>query len=74
MENAERLRGANLVDRPFHPSYAGLMSLQRPLQLVAKRTRLAGETGRTAAQVALDLLASSVANQLRGRYDRKTRS
>jgi predicted transcriptional regulator len=36
------------------------MNLQVPPDLEAKLTRLAAETGRTADQVALDLLASSV--------------
>ena len=36
------------------------MNLQVPPELEAKLTRLAAETGRTADQVALDLLASSV--------------
>ena len=48
------------IDRPLDPSYAGLMNLQVPPELEAKLTRLAAETGRTADQVALDLLASSV--------------
>ena len=36
------------------------MNLQVPAELAAKLTRLATETGRTADQVALDLLATSV--------------
>ena len=36
------------------------MNLQVPPELEAKLTRLAAETGRTADQVALDLLASSM--------------
>jgi predicted transcriptional regulator len=36
------------------------MNLQVPPELEAKLTRLAAETGRTADQVAIDLLASSV--------------
>ena len=36
------------------------MNLQIPPELEAKLTRLAAETGRTADQVALDLLAKSV--------------
>jgi hypothetical protein len=36
------------------------MNLQVPPKLEAKLTRLAAETGRTADQVALDLLASSM--------------
>jgi predicted transcriptional regulator len=36
------------------------MNLQVPPELEAKLTRLAAETGRTADQVALHLLASSV--------------
>ena len=36
------------------------MNLQVPPELEAKLTRLAAETGRTADQVALDLLARSV--------------
>jgi predicted transcriptional regulator len=48
------------VDTNVEPPYAGLMNLQVPPELEAKLTRLAAETGRTADQVALDLLASSV--------------
>jgi len=40
--------------------YAGSMNLQVPPELEAKLTRLAAGTGRSADQVALDLLASSV--------------
>jgi predicted transcriptional regulator len=36
------------------------MNLQVPPELEAKLTRLAAETGRTADQVALDLLANSM--------------
>ena len=36
------------------------MNLQVPAELESKLNRLAAETGRTAKQVALDLLASSV--------------
>ena len=36
------------------------MELHVPPELEAKLTRMAAETGRTAGQVALDLLASSV--------------
>src|SRR5262245_9387690 len=46
----------NLRNRP----YAGLMNLQVPPEIEAKLTRLAEETGRTADQVALDLLANSM--------------
>src|SRR5262249_37658974 len=46
----------SIVDAP----YAGCMNLQVPPELEAKLTRLAAETGRTADQVAIDLLASSV--------------
>jgi predicted transcriptional regulator len=48
------------IDKPWNRSYAGFMNLQVPPELEAKLTRLAAETGRTADQVALDLLASSV--------------
>ena len=48
------------IDKLRNRSYAGLMNLQVPPELEAKLTRLAAETGRTADQVALDLLASSV--------------
>jgi predicted transcriptional regulator len=44
------------VDAP----YAGFVNLQVPPEREAKLTRLAAETGRTADQVALDLLASSI--------------
>lgn len=48
------------VDTAVEPLYAGFMNLQVPPELEAKLTRLAAETGRTADQVAIDLLASSV--------------
>ena len=48
------------VDTNVEPPYAGSMNLQVPPELEAKLTRLAAETGRSADQVALDLLASSV--------------
>ena len=48
------------IDKLRNRSYAGLMNLQVPPELEAKLTRLAAKTGRTADQVALDLLASSV--------------
>jgi len=48
------------IDKLRNGSYAGHMNLQVPPELEAKLTRLAAETGRTADQVALDLLASSV--------------
>src|SRR5919197_103457 len=48
------------IDKLRNRSYAGLMNLQVPPELEAKLARLAAETGRTADQVALDLLASSV--------------
>lgn len=48
------------VDTIVGAPYAGFMNLQVPPELEAKLTRLAAETGRTADQVALDLLASSV--------------
>jgi predicted transcriptional regulator len=48
------------IDKLRNRSYAGLMNLQVPPELEAKLTRLAAETGRTADQVALELLASSV--------------
>jgi len=48
------------IDKLRNRSYAGLMNLQVPPELEAKLTRLAAETGRTADQVALDLLASSM--------------
>ena len=41
-------------------TYADFMNLQVPPDLEAKLARLAAESGRTADQVALDLLASSV--------------
>jgi predicted transcriptional regulator len=46
--------------RSGNRSYADVMNLQVPPELEAKPTRLAAETGRTADQMALDLLASSV--------------
>jgi hypothetical protein len=48
------------VDTNVEAPYAGFMTLPVPPELEAKLTRLAAETGRTAGQVALDLLASSV--------------
>jgi predicted transcriptional regulator len=48
------------IDKVRNRSYAGLVNLQVPPELEAKLTRLAAETGRTADQVALDLLASSI--------------
>lgn len=48
------------VDTAAEPPYPAFMNLQVPPELEAKLTRLAAETGRTADQVALDLLASSV--------------
>jgi predicted transcriptional regulator len=53
-------RWVEIVDTVVEPPYAGSMNLQVPPELEAKLTRLAAETGRTADQVALDLLASSV--------------
>jgi len=43
----------------MHPTLR-FMNLQVPPELEAKLTRLAAETGRTADEVAIDLLASSV--------------
>jgi len=48
------------VDTNVDAPYAGFMNLQVPPELEAKLARLAAESGRTADQVALDLLASSV--------------
>ena len=48
------------VDTAVEAPYSGFMNLQVPPELEAKLTRLASETGRTADQVARDLLASSV--------------
>src|ERR671930_2666595 len=56
MANAGQLPVDSAVDAP----YAGFMNLQIPPELEAKLTRLAAETGRTADQVAIDLLASSI--------------
>jgi predicted transcriptional regulator len=56
------MRGKSAVDSNVEAPYAGFMNLQVPPELEAKLTRLAAETGRTANQVALDLLASSVDN------------
>jgi predicted transcriptional regulator len=53
-------RGQPPVDSVVDAPYAGFMNLQVPPELEAKLTRLAAETGRTADQVAIDLLASSV--------------
>ena len=54
------MRGKSAVDSHVEAPYAGFMNLQVPPELEAKLTRLAAETGRTANQVALDLLANSV--------------
>jgi predicted transcriptional regulator len=56
MANAGQLPIDSVVNAP----YAGFMNLQVPPELEAKLKRLAAETGRTADQVAIDLLASSV--------------
>jgi predicted transcriptional regulator len=56
VSNAGQLPIDSAVDAP----YAGFMNLQVPPELEAKLTRLAAETGRTADQVALDLLAASI--------------
>jgi predicted transcriptional regulator len=48
------------VDTNVRALYAGSMNLQVPPELEAKLARLGAETGRTADQVALDLLASSI--------------
>src|SRR3954470_20841068 len=53
-------RRQSSVDTAVEAPYAGSMNLQVPPELEAKLTRLAAETGRTADQVALDLLANSV--------------
>lgn len=55
-----KLAGKSAVDTKVDAPYAGFMNLQVPPELEAKLTRLAAETGRTADQVALDLLASSI--------------
>ena len=52
--------GKPAVDTNVEAPYARFMNLQVLPELEAKLTRLAAETGRTADQVALDLLASSV--------------
>src|SRR4051812_10986708 len=54
------MRGQSAVDTIVGAPYAGFMNLQVPPELEAKLTRLAAESGRTAEQVTLDLLASSV--------------
>ena len=54
------MRRKSAVDTNIEAPYAGFMNLQVPPELEAKLTRLAAETGRTADQVALDLLASSI--------------
>jgi predicted transcriptional regulator len=56
----QRVAQESPVDTAVEAPYAGFMNLQVPPELEAKLTRLAAETGRTADQVALDLLASSV--------------
>ena len=48
------------VDTHVEAPHAGFMNLQVPPELEAKLTRLAAQAGRTADQVALDLLASSI--------------
>lgn len=54
------MRQQSSVDTAFEAPYSGFMNLQVPPELEAKLTRLAAETGRTADQVALDLLAASI--------------
>ena len=54
------MRGKSAVDTNVDAPYAGFMNLQVPPELEAKLTRIAAETGRTADQVALDLLVSSI--------------
>jgi predicted transcriptional regulator len=49
-----------LVDTRFRRSYADSVDLQVPSELAARLVRLAKQTGRTADQVALDLLRESV--------------
>jgi predicted transcriptional regulator len=49
-----------LVDTDLQRTYADSMDLQVPSELAAKLVRLAEQTGRTADQVALDLLRDSV--------------
>jgi predicted transcriptional regulator len=56
----KRMTGTAAVDTIVEATYAGFMNLQVPPELAAKLARLAAESGRTADQVALDLLASSV--------------
>ena len=53
------LVSCRLTALSMHPTLV-FMNLQVPPELEAKLTRLAAETGRTADQVAIDLLASSV--------------
>jgi predicted transcriptional regulator len=48
------------VDSHWSWPYAGLMELHVPPDLEAKLTRMAAATGRTADQVALDLLTNSI--------------
>lgn len=47
-------------DRSAVPSYAAIMNVRIPPELEAKLARMAVESGRTASEVALDLLTSSV--------------
>ena len=54
------MRQQSSVDTAVEEPYSGFMNLQVPPELEAKLTRLAAETGRTADQVALDLLAASI--------------
>jgi len=54
------MRQQSSVDTAVEAPYSGVMNLQVPPELEAKLTRLAAETGRTADQVALDLLAASI--------------
>jgi predicted transcriptional regulator len=58
--NGQANPGQLPIDSTVDAPYAGFMNLQVPPELEAKLTRLAAETGRTADQVAIDLLASSV--------------
>jgi predicted transcriptional regulator len=60
MAEAKADHDSRLIDTAVKAPYAGFMNLDVPPELEEKLTRLAAETGRTADQVALDLLASSM--------------
>jgi predicted transcriptional regulator len=60
LKGSVSLGGKPSFDSPFDSPYAAFMDLHAPPELEAKLIRLAAETGRSADQMALQLLADSV--------------